>query len=74
MATLGKVTDLDPIKTEPIKMRTSVLNRLESYRVYYESVHKEPIDKAHLINELLKAFLEQDKEFIKFESSQKQAA
>ena len=71
MATLGKVTDLDPIKAEPVKMRTSVLTRLETYRTFYESVHKEPIDKSHLINELLKAFLEQDKDFLKFEVSHK---
>ena len=71
MATLGKVTDLDPIKAEPVKMRTSVITRLETYRTFYESVHKEPIDKSHLINELLKAFLEQDKDFLKFEASHK---
>ena len=71
MATLGKVTDLDPVKTESLKMRTSILNRLEIFKVYYESVHKEPIDKSHLINELVKAFMEQDRDFLKFEANHK---
>ncbi len=74
MATLGKVTDLDPIKTEPLKMRTSILNRLEVFRAYYTVMHKEPIDKSHLINELVKAFMDQDKEFLKFEANHKPAA
>jgi len=71
MATLGKVTDLDPIKTESLRMRTSILNRLEVFRSYYNLVHKEPIDKSHLINELVKAFIDQDKEFLKFEANYK---
>lgn len=69
MASLSKVTDSDPIKTEPVKIRTSIHAQLESYRAFYQSVHSEPIDKSHLINELLKAWFAQDKDFNKFMES-----
>jgi hypothetical protein len=43
--------------------------RLEGYARYYEHVHGEPVDARALIPEILRAFLDADREFLSWSRS-----
>lgn len=60
---LARITK--PLRSVPLRvMLAAELNaRLERYARYYEHVHSEPVDTRALIPEILRAFLDADREF-----------
>lgn len=54
-----------PLRSAQVRvMLAGELNaRLEGYARYYEHVHGEPVDTRALIPEILRAFLDADREF-----------
>ncbi len=60
-----------PLRSVPLRIvLTGELNaRLEQYAHYYEHVHGESVDTRALIVEILRAFLEADREFLSWSRS-----
>lgn len=62
---LKKVTQIDPIERISISLRTSTVTQLEQYRAVYEATYGEPIERSHLVEQMLLAFMAGDKDFQK---------
>ena len=60
-----------PLRSVQVRvMLAGELNaRLERYARYYEHVHGDPIDTRALIPEILRAFLDADREFLSWSRS-----
>lgn len=62
---LKKVTQIDPIERMAVSMRSSSLALLEKYRAHYELTYGEPIERSHLVEQVLLDYLTGDKDFQK---------
>ena len=62
---LKKVTGKDTSETISVRLRKSVLQRLEAYQGYYKATYGEEIKQSPLIEEMLRSFMEGDKDFAK---------
>lgn len=63
---LKKVTSTDPIERTTLSLHQSTHKSLSTYQEYYKSVYGEPIQLSHLIEEIVKDFINKDKDFTKF--------
>lgn len=66
---LPKVTKNDPIERLAVGIHKSVNDDLKSYQAFYKSVHGEEIQMGMLVEEVLKRFMAEDKDFVKFKST-----
>jgi len=66
---LQKVTKNDPIERLAVGIHQSVNNDLKKYQEFYKSVHGEEIPMGLMVEEMLKAFIAEDKNFQKFKST-----
>jgi len=62
---LKKVTQIDPIARLAISARQSTLSRLEAYQAHYEKTYGEPIERSHLVEQVLLDYMNGDKAFVK---------
>lgn len=62
---LSAVPKNDPIERISIGMHASVISRITAYQAYYEEVYKDQLSQGRLIEEMLKTFMEGDKDFQK---------
>ena len=62
---LQKLLKADPVERLSLSIHLSTLNQLTAYKEYYEATYGEQIPQARLVEEMLKAFMAQDKEFLK---------
>lgn len=67
---LKKVTKNDPIERLAVSVHQSVLDLLERYRSHYKATYSEEIERSHLVEELLRDYMETDKDFMKWLASQ----
>lgn len=67
---LKKVTQNDPIERMAVSIHSSTQKRLEAYRDYYLKTYGEPIERSHLVEQMLLDYLNGDKEFAKFIANQ----
>lgn len=63
---LKKVTQNDPIERLAVSIKSSTSKLLERYRDHYFATYGEPIEKSHLVEQVLREFMNSDKEFQKF--------
>lgn len=63
---LGKVTSNDPVGRKAINFHLSTTTQLEAYQAYYKSIHGDEISLSQLVEEMLKRFMRDDREFQKF--------
>ena len=42
---------------------------LDAYRAYYQAVHQQPIEEPELLREILRTFLDSDRQFRKWQTS-----
>lgn len=68
---LGKVTTNDPIQRLAVSVRKSTNAQIDQYREYYKTVYGDDIERSHLVEEILRNFMNTDKEFAKFLEVQK---
>lgn len=66
---LPKVTKNDPIERLAVGIHQSTNNDLKLYQDFYKSIHGEEIPMNLMVEEMLKAFLADDKNFAKFKST-----
>lgn len=70
---LKKVTQNDPIERMAVSVRASTLANLEKYRAHYEATYGEPIERSHLVEQVLLDYMKGDKDFEKFLAKGKDA-
>jgi hypothetical protein len=63
---LKKVTSNDPIERLAVSVKRSTQQMVETYRDYYRTTYGEEIERSHLVEEILRDFMLQDKGFQKF--------
>lgn len=63
---LKKVTQNDPVERMAVSIHASTQKRIEAYRDYYLKTYGEPIERSHLVEQILLDYLNGDKEFAKF--------
>ena len=63
---LKKVTSNDAPVRLSASVRKSVLTTLEQYQQYYLETYGDPIKQAQLLEEVLRAFFKEDKDFQKY--------
>jgi hypothetical protein len=63
---LPKVTKTDPIERLAVGIHKSVHDDLKAYQDFYKSNTGEEIAMGMMVEEMLKRFLAEDKEFLKF--------
>lgn len=66
MATLKKFTVVDPNARVNLTLKESTRRALEQYRLYYHKTYGDPVERSELVEQLLVAWMEQDKEYQKF--------
>lgn len=78
MATLKKFTKIDPKLRISLSLPESTRLLIEEYILFYTETFKEEPEKSELVDELLKAWFDQDRDFQKFKDimteAQKQKA
>lgn len=62
--------DRDPKRNLSLSLRTSVIDRLTSYRDLYHATYGEDIDRSELTEQLLTVALDRDKTFKRYERDQ----
>jgi hypothetical protein len=62
---LKKVTQIDPVERMAVSIRSSTLVLLDKYRANYEATYGEPIERSHLVEQVLLDYMTGDKEFQK---------
>jgi hypothetical protein len=70
---LKKVTSNDPIERLAVSVKRSTQLMVETYRDYYRTTYGEEIERSHLVEEILRDFMLQDKGFQKFSAPLKTA-
>jgi len=65
---LPKVTKNDPVTRLAVGIHESVNGDLKLYQDFYKSVTGEEIPMGMMVEEMLKRFLAEDKDFLKFKS------
>lgn len=65
---LLKVTKTDPIERLAVGIHKSVHDDLKTYQVFYKSNTQEEIPMGMMVEEMLKRFLAEDKDFQKFKA------
>lgn len=63
---LAKVTSNEKSERIPLNLRASVAKHVKLYRDFYKKVHGDEIAMSHMIEEMLKSFMGEDKAFQKF--------
>ena len=66
MPTLKKFTVVDPNARVNLTLKESTRRALEQYRIYYQKTYGDPVERSELVEQLLVAWIEQDREFQKF--------
>jgi hypothetical protein len=66
---LPKVTKNDPVERLAVGIHKSVNDDLKAYQAFYKSVTAEEIQMGMMVEEMLKRFLAEDKDFQKFKAS-----
>lgn len=62
---LPKVTSSDPMKREALSLHQSTVDQLQAYRQYYKSIHGDEISMSQLVEEMVKRFMRDDRDFQK---------
>ena len=62
---LKKVTQNDPVERLAVSVKRSTMSMLDAYRAHYQSTYGEEIEKSHLVEEMLREFMQTDKDFAK---------
>lgn len=62
---LKKVTQNDPVERLTVSVKKSTQDRLEAYRAHYERTYGEPIERSHLVEQVLLDYMTGDKDFMK---------
>lgn len=65
---LPKVTKNDPIERLAVGIHKSVNDDVKAYQDFYKSVHGDEIQLGMLVEEMLKRFMAEDKDFQKFKT------
>jgi hypothetical protein len=63
---LKKVTTNDPSKRISVSLRQSVIESLGAYQVFYRRNTSDEISFSLLVEEMVRTFMKEDKEFAKF--------
>ncbi|MDW3688513.1 DUF2274 domain-containing protein [Cupriavidus sp. CV2] len=63
MATLKKFTIVDPTARINLSLRESTRTAIEQYREFYLATYGEHCERGELVEQLLAAWMEQDKDF-----------
>lgn len=66
---VGKVKT-DPKRNVTLSMRESLVERVDMYRALYEQTYDDTIDRSELIERLLEAALNRDRDFKRYEREQ----
>jgi hypothetical protein len=67
---LKKVTKNDPIERLAVSIHQSTMDMLARYQAHYKATYGEEIERSHLVEEMLRDYMESDKDFVKWQSSQ----
>lgn len=67
---LKKVTKNDPIERLAVSVHQSTLDLLARYQAHYKATYGEEIERSHLVEELLRDYMETDKDFMKWHAAQ----
>ena len=67
---LGKVTSNDLRKRISLSVHQSTIQRLQHYQSFYKREQGDEIDMSLLVEEMCKAFMHEDRAFIKFIAAQ----
>lgn len=62
---LKKISQKDRSRALKLGIRESTAEMLDQYKAHYKSVHGEEISQARLVDEILLAFMQDDKQFQK---------
>lgn len=63
---LPRVTTNDPVERLPISVRKSTADLLEAYRTRYKQQYGDAIEKSALVENILRMFIQSDKDFMKW--------
>lgn len=66
---IARVTTNDPIERLNIGIRQSTNRLIENYQAFYKKTYGDEIKAGQLVEEILRAFIETDKGFLKFKAS-----
>lgn len=66
---LPKITKTDPLERLAVGIHQTVNNDLKRYQEFYKSVTSEDIPMGTMVEEMLKRFLAEDKDFQKFRAT-----
>jgi len=67
---LKKVTKNDPIERLAVSVHQSALDLLARYQAHYKATYGEEIERSHLVEEMLRDYMESDKDFMKWHAAQ----
>jgi hypothetical protein len=67
---LKKVTKNDPIERLAVSVHQSALDLLARYQAHYKATYGEEIERSHLVEEMLRDYMESDKDFMKWHATQ----
>lgn len=62
---IKKVTQNDPVERLAVSVKRSTMTMLDAYRTHYLATYGEEIEKSHLVEEMLREFMQADKDFAK---------
>lgn len=66
MASLKRFTVTDPKARVNLSLKRSTRAGIEQYLLFYAKTHGETAERSELVEELLGAWFEQDKDYLKF--------
>lgn len=62
---LKKVTKNDPVERLAVSIHKSTMDQLNRYQAHYKATYGEDIERSHLVEEMLRDYMETDKAFAK---------
>ena len=66
---LKKLAEATP-ESLTLRLSSACVEDLDAYRVYYQTVHHQPIDKRTLILEIVQTFIDSDRAFRSWQRNQ----
>ncbi|WP_018234284.1 DUF2274 domain-containing protein [Thioalkalivibrio thiocyanodenitrificans] len=71
---IDRITNHDPIVRQALGIHKSVVDRLKSYQAMYSSAYNDEIPLNQLVEEMVRQFMDSDREFARFEKSKPSSA
>lgn len=62
---LPKITTNDPMERLAVSVRRSTNEMIDAYRAAYKETHGDEVERSHMVEEILRRYMLDDKDFVR---------